>query len=207
MRSENEARLRKIERISGILRAICKVFFVPPVLVIALMLWALMTNWGGHFSNVGMTGVTVDDYTIPFYGLPIFGRLVLGTYIALRWGAMFLCVYHLHRLLGNYSRGEIFSGDSGRQIRQWGIACVLWGTAEFLWVFVPGLLLPHPVGVHTPGYATVYPGPVRAGLFFVNGMVVRFHGGELMLTGLIIVAISWFMAMAVEMREENELTV
>ncbi|MGD0796610.1 MAG: DUF2975 domain-containing protein [Acidobacteriaceae bacterium] len=202
MRPENEARLRKIKRISGILRTICNVFFVPPVLITALMLLALMTNWGGHYPDFGMLSIGVDDYTFLVHSLSIYGRLVLGTYFTLRWGAMFLCVYHLHRLLGNYSRGEIFSGDSGRQIQQWGVACVLWGTAKFLWVFVPGLLSLR--GVKTN--ATMISGPAPSG-FMVNGMVVQFHGGDLMVNGLIIIAISWFMAMAVEMREENELTV
>jgi hypothetical protein len=45
------------------------------------------------------------------------------------------------------------------------------------------------------------------GDFWINGAPISSHGGNLMMIGLIIVAISWFMEMAAEMREENELTV
>jgi hypothetical protein len=52
-----------------------------------------------------------------------------------------------------------------------------------LWAFVPRLVLAHsPDTIHA-------------------------EGGAQIVHGLIIVAISWFMEMAAEMREENELTV
>jgi hypothetical protein len=201
MRPENEVRLRKIRRISGILRAICKVFFVPPVVLTLLALSALVIDRG--------VGFGLDNYTFMVQALSIRSRFVVGAYFTLRWGAMFLCVYRLHRLLGNYSRGEIFSRDSGRQIRQWGIACVLWGAMKFLWVFVPGAVLPHPLPIAVKGHIAVMSREVKvqSGDMFVNGMPVQAHGGDLMLNGLIIIGISWFMEMAVEIREENDLTV
>jgi hypothetical protein len=211
MEPENEARLTKIRRISGILRAICKLFFVPPVVATAWMLWAMATDWGEHYQHFGLRSVGLDNYSFSIHNLSMGNRIVVGGYFTLRWAAMFLVVYYLHRLLGNYSRGEIFSGDSGRQIRRWGMACVLWGAMKFLWVFVPGAVLPHPVPIATNGHTNTYSRDVKVQpdtqVWWFNGMPVQMHGGDLMINGLIIVAISWFVAMAVEMREENELTV
>ncbi len=108
-------------------------------------------------------------------------RFVAVGLLAVLAGLLFKCGYHLYRLLVNYSRGEIFTTGSAEQIRQWGIACVLGGAVKFGCAFVPLAVLKE----HTePGQGL--------------GSVVN---------GLIIMAISWFMAMAAEMKEENELTV
>jgi hypothetical protein len=112
-------------------------------------------------------------------------RFIVGGLWAATGGIMFKVVYHLHQLLGNYSRAEIFTKESGWQIRQWGFACVLWGIIKFAWLWVPHIV---PAVHRVPGAAE------REGV----GMIVN---------GLIIVAISWFMEMAAEMREESELTV
>lgn len=209
MRPENETRLKNIKRISSVLRAICKAFFVPPVVIVIWIWVAMSTNWGDHFPGYGISTIWLDSYSFPVHDLSICSRFVLGMYFTLRWGAMFLVVYCLHRLLGNYSRGEIFSEDSGKQIRWWGYACVLWGAMKFLGAFVPGMVLPHPVPVAINGLTRRYGPDVKVpdGSWWINGMPVQMHGGDLMINGLIIVAISWFVAMAVEMREETELTV
>lgn len=87
-------------------------------------------------------------------------------------------------LLGNYSRGEIFTKGSAEQIRQWGLACALWGVARYAIQFLP----------RVPAIRDSFkPGEVQ--------------GLGLMVNGLIIVAISWFMEMAAEMREEQDLIV
>ncbi|MGP8258976.1 MAG: DUF2975 domain-containing protein [Acidobacteriaceae bacterium] len=182
MRPENEARLKKIQAISGLLRAVCTAFLVLPVFMELVMLSALVFGRGSFIPGQDT----------------IRSRFVFDTYFTLQWVGMFFCVYFLHRLLGNYSRGEIFSRDSAKQIQRWGLACVLWGAMQFVWVFVPGAVSPHPANGQIQNYV---PG--------VKAQIVDWqaHGGGLMVNGLIIVAISWFMEMAVEMREENELTV
>ena len=101
------------------------------------------------------------------------------------YGALFKCLYHLYRLLGNYSRGEIFTKGSAEQIRQWGLAWTLLGVVKFAIRFLPRV-------VSIPSNM-----PLSEGL----------DGLDEVVSGLIIVAISWFMEMAAEMREENELTV
>jgi hypothetical protein len=178
MRPENEAKLRKIERISGFLRGICKVvlsFYVGMVLV---MIWGMLGGpghdfMGGNYVNFHIHELTPRD------------RWVVGVMWAATGGIMFKAVFHIHHLLGNYSRGEIFTRESAWQIRQWGFACVLWGVIKFLWLGVPHIV---PAVHRVPGAAE----------FGALGAIVN---------GLILVAISWFTEMAVEMREENELTV
>jgi Protein of unknown function (DUF2975) len=178
MRPENQARLRKIERISGALRVICKLVLSFYVLVVLVMVWGMLGGkghdfMGGNYVNFHIHELTVRD------------RLIVGGLWAATGGVMFKAVYHLHQLLGNYSRGAIFTKESAWQIRQWGFACVLWGVIKFLWLGVPYVVS----AVHrVPGAA-------------------EFGGLGMVLNGLIIVAISWFMEMAAEMREENELTV
>lgn len=167
MRPENEARLRRIERISEVLRVVCKLFLV---LCGLLFLYAVL----------GLTGVGgIGDW----FGSGT-ARLVVAGLFAVIAGLAFKCGYHLDRLLGNYSRGEIFTKESAEQIRQWGIACALWGVAKFAIRFLP----------RVPAIRELFqPGEV--------------HGLGLIVNGLIIVAISWFMAMAAEMREEQDLIV
>jgi hypothetical protein len=180
MRPENEARLKKIQAISGLLRAVCTAFLVLPVFIELVML----------------------SYLFSVHGMPIRMRFVMGTNFTLQWAGMFFCVYYLHRLLGNYSRGEIFSRDSAMQIRRWGLVCVLWGATQFVQIYVPAAVWAHPAPISTPDHIQSYGSPVKDQLADWQR-----HGGGRMVNWLIIVAISWFMAMAAEMREENELTV
>jgi hypothetical protein len=163
MQPENEARLRRIQWVSRVLRVICKVILALYLLVLGIV--GLMFCMWGVPSDFGSGGDCI---------------VAVGLLVLLM-GLLFKCGYHLYRLLGNYSRGEIFTKGSAEQIRQWGIACALGGTVKFGCAFVPIAVL------------SEHKDPVQ-GL----GSVVN---------GLIIVAISWFMAVAVEMREDNELTV
>jgi hypothetical protein len=180
MRPENEARLKKIQAISGLLRVVCTVFLALVVLIELLML--------SHLFSV--------------HGMPIRMRFVMGINFTLQWAGMFFCVYYLHRLLGNYSRGEIFTRDSAMQIRRWGLVCVLWGALQFVQIYVPGAVLSHPAPSGTSDHLQSYGTAVRDQL-----VDWQRHGGGRMVNGLIIVAISWFMEMAAEMREEQELIV
>ena len=89
--------------------------------------------------------------------------------------------YHAYRLFGNYGRGEVFTAESARHIRQLGITVLLWFGTNILWASTATALEPAP-------------------------MSIQFQSDALV-TGPIIIVISWFMEMAAEMREENELTI
>jgi len=190
MRPENDKRLARIKRISGISRWICKVFLVFCVI------WFLMAMRALAFSRCQTSGVVHCAYWMGVNGVEfniseVYGvtelvtdsdRVVLGFILALNCGVLFNCGYQLHRLLGNYSRGDIFTKESAGQIRKCGLACVLLG------IFDLGLEL--------------------APRFIANAHYKEPGGGESQLCiGLVIVAISWIMEMAAEMHEEQDLVI
>jgi hypothetical protein len=164
MRPENEARLKKIRLVSRVLRVICSV--ILGLFLVVLSGFGLMFCIWGFPAEVYGSGGT---------------RIVVVGVLAVLMGLLFKCGYHLYRLLGNYSRGEIFTTGSAEQIRQWGIACVLLGAVKFGILFVP--------------------------LAFFKGYTSPGQGLDWVVNGLIIVGISWFMAAAAEMREEQDLIV
>jgi Protein of unknown function (DUF2975) len=178
VQSTNQARLRKIEWISGVLRVICKVVMTFYVFVVLLMLWGMLGGKGHDFMGSNYVSFHIHE-------LPVRDRLIVGGLWALTGAVMFKAVYHLHELLGNYSSGAIFTKESAWQIRQWGFAFILWGLVKFAWLVVPRFV---PAAHRVPD----------SGQFEAVGRIVD---------GLIIVGISWFMDMAAEIREENELTV
>ena len=172
MRSEFEAKLQKIKNVSIILRVICKV----------LLALITFTGLGAVVSVIfGVGGIDYNNVIFGTAGLPIGHRLFLGTVTALAFGVLFKCVFHLHQLFGNYSRGEIFTRESVGQLRQFGVACLLWGLVGFLWISSLAISS-HP--------AQTFQG----------------HADSLGI-GIVIIVIAWFMDMAVDLREENELTI
>jgi hypothetical protein len=172
MRPEIQAKLEKIKKVSVILRVICAV---------AMVLIALIGLSCVVCVAFGVGGVNYDNVLFQTAGLTLAHRLVLGAVTALTFGILFKCVYHLHRLFGNYFRGEIFTRESVGQLRQFGIACLLWGAMNFLWL----------VSLATSTH------PAKT-----------FHGhADSFVIGAVIILIAWFMDMAVDLREENELTI
>jgi hypothetical protein len=204
MGPEYDARLRKIKGVSGILQGACIGFFANPTYLVLQALWAVVTNQSS-LPGIDDYRFTLDEYMFSANNWYASSRVLIGAYLTLRCAAMLLCAYCLIRLLRNFSRGEIFTKDSVRRLRLWGIACVLWGTMKLLFLFIPGGLLIYPVLRGTEAMHRGIQG--HNGDFWINGAPISSHGGNLMMIGLIIVAISWFMEMAAEMREENELTV
>ena len=106
-------------------------------------------------------------------------------------------IFHLCRLFDCYARGEIFTAESVRQIRAIGISVFL-----FIWVWVyqviaravldvPGAVSDGSAsGLSVPGASFGTPDPIGA-----------------VLTGTMIVLISWIMDVGREMREDQDLTV
>jgi hypothetical protein len=167
---------------SGILQWICKAFLGFCVLGLLVMTWFLISSRypipeGGH----GIIWEGYNGVAFNVYDLTDRDRVMAGIFFALSWGVMFNCGYQLHRLLGNYSRGEVFTTVSAGLIRKCGMACVLWGVMNFGWRLVPLII------------TSTYKNPGE--------------GLSQVVIGLVIVVISWFMEMAAEMREEQELIV
>lgn len=172
MQSEIQAKLQKIRKVSIIFRAICKGLLA---LIILLGISCVVSV------SLGLGGVRYDNWIVQTGALTLGHRLALGVVTALTFGVLFKCFYHLHQLFGNYSHGEVFTGESVGQLRQFGIACLLWGVMNFLW----GLSLA----------LSMHPSKSFQG-----------HADSLVI-GTIIIVIAWFMDMAVDLREENELTI
>jgi len=172
MQTKIQAKLQKIKKVSSIFRVIC------------YGLLALITLVGiGSVVCVafGVGSINYDNMIFQTAELTLGLRLILGAVTAVTFGTLFKCVYHLRRLFGNYSRGEIFTRESVGQLRSFGIACLLWGVMSFLWLLSLAL--------------TAHP---------MKSFETHFDSFAI---GVIIVVIAWFMDMAVDLREENELTI
>lgn len=174
MRPENEARLRKIERISKVLQGFCRLFEVLVVIGFGLVVLALFTSRG---ASVGYF-----DRMLRPSQLSVGQRLVVLAMSAVVSGVMFRCVSQLRQLFENYSRGEVFTRGSVGVLRQLAIMCILWGVVKLAWV----------------GMWWAFT-PVRPNSLEANTDTVPI--------GMILFAVAWFMDMAVDLREENELTV
>jgi len=198
MKPETEKRLKKIKRISKILRVICKVLLA---LVMCGFLVAILAGQGtltfddSHAlqmhdllharASEGNLTSSDDPVHVPIRLAPLTvpARLLLAVSVTLMMAVNFKVLYHLHRLFSNYGRGDIFTTESVGQIRQLGITALLWAGATFLWCFTAIALTQS----HFPSF-------------------VQVHTDSLAI-GAVIIIISWFMEMAAEMREENELTI
>lgn len=172
MRPEIQAKVEKIKKVSIIFGGICK----------GLLALVTLIGIGSAVSvTFGVGGVNYDNLIFRTAELSLGHRLFLGAVTVLTWAILFKCFYHLNRLFGNYSRREIFTRESVGQLRQFGIACVLWGVMGFLWILSLAMSA-HP------------PKPFQG------------HADSIGI-GAIIIVIAWFMDIAVDLREENELTI
>jgi hypothetical protein len=162
----------KIKKVSSILRVICK----------GLLALFTLIGLGCVVCVASGTGsINYDSMNFSTAELTLGTRLMLGAVTALTFGVLLKCCYHLHQLFGNYSRGEIFTRESVGQLRNFGIASLLWGVMSFLWILSLAL--------------TAQPMKSFQAHFDAFGI------------GAIIIVIAWFMDMAVDLREENELTI
>jgi hypothetical protein len=174
MNTSHDPRFRKIERASLILRGVSTGLYVPVILIAAAATVSILAGWTAQITYGGQTFVPAD--------LALPSRIILAVVGVGTALVLLKALHHLRRLAGNYLRREIFTADSARQIRQFGISCMLWGLVKLGWVFLPLLVPAH----RLTGYsATIDP----------------------ILIGAAIVGISWFAEMAAELREESELTI
>lgn len=172
-----ETKLRRIERTSIVLRGVCRAILVAVGFATVVAVAAALTGRLTRFETFGES-VAIPD-------LPLRGRAIVAVVVLLTGAVAWKALAHLHRLLGNYSRREIFTADSARQIRSFGISCILWVVMKVAWAFVPALVLSNrPVSI------VLTSDPLAVGF-----------------VGAVIVVISWFAEMATALREENELTI
>jgi hypothetical protein len=174
MKPQNELNLQKIERTSRILRTLFTVLFIPVTVIAVAATVSILAGWTAHIKFDGQTFKPAE--------LVLPARLFLTAIVVAMAAVMAKGLFHLRQLMGNYSRREIFTLDSARQIRQFGITCVLLGLVKLAAAFLPLMLA-------LPTHRTVN----------VNADTV--------IIGVVIIGISWFAEMAAALREENDLTV
>jgi hypothetical protein len=174
MNSSSEAKLRQIERASFVLRALCTALYIPVAVVTLAATVSILAGWTAHISYHGQTFVPSE--------LALSSRLILAAVGLITAAVLIKALHHLRRLACNYMRREIFTADSARQIRQFGIACMLWGVVKLGWTLLP-LLIP------------------------AQRLTVYSTSLDPILIGAVIVGISWIAEMAAALREENDLTV
>jgi hypothetical protein len=174
MNALTETKLRKIERASALLRAACSGLFALVLIVAVVATIAVVAGRA--------TSVNYYSQSIAIAELGLRSRLVLAATGVGTLGVFLKALYHLRRLLGNYSRREIFTADSARQIRQFGVSCILWGLIKVIWAFLPLV-----VATNSP----------RSVGLTIDSIII----------GAVIVGISWFAEMAAALREENDLTI
>ncbi len=169
-----EIKLRRIERFSRILRFGSTLLLAFVILGSAFAAVAAAT---GH-----LTSITFSGGVIPISEVTSRGRVVLAIATIAVGLVIGKTLYHLRRLADNYTRREIFTTESARQIRQLGVSCLLWGVVKIAWEFLPKFVLPHP------------PATVN---FSIDALLI----------GAVVVAISWIAEIATTLREENDLTI
>lgn len=147
------------------------------VLVLLLVICVVGILVGGDSS------VTVFELSIPLHSLLFCQRIILSLIGALGIAVPLKGLYHLDRLFGGFSRGAIFTTQSASQIRQLGVTALLWAAVNLIWIAVAfafaGGHLPHAI----------------------------YYRGDSIAMGVIVIVVSWFMEMAAELQEENELTI
>ena len=168
-----QEKLGRIKKASNVARSICTVLLV---LTILLGLGCVVSvGFGVGAISYGSSRFSTADYAP---GL----RVGLGLVTALAMGALFKCFYHLQRLFGSYSRGEVFTRECVGQLRQFGVACLLWGLTSFVWI-------------------------VSLALSAHSAKTFYYGRADSIAIGIILITVAWFMDMAVDLQEENELTI
>lgn len=180
MGRDSEAKLNRIRKISWMLRLLSVLY----VLSCLRGLWLFATGpvfVHGPYWGIGTAWYTYNGVELKVYSLVTRERAITAFFAALYWGTAILCGVQLFRLLGLYARGEVFTRRSAGQVRKWGLACVAFGLVKLGYAFLPR--------------------------FVANSRLAHGADAGVVTYGLIFVAISWFMDMAAEICEENELTV
>ena len=172
-----EARLEKVKRMSRSVRRACY-WLMGLVLLMAtvgvLGRLALPCDPNGVLAPCG----ELSSQALTFLFVALIGSVALAL----------TGLYRLARLFGNYSRGEIFTRGSVREIRLLSYVAVAYVVFQFV-LFVAMLSL-------NAGGANEWPSELRFDLPLGPALVAT-----------LLTLLAWVMDVGAELREENELTV
>jgi len=182
MSTTTARKLDKIRRYSISLGRLARFLFVVTLLGAAVSLMFLLLQpgkWVGPMNVMGIqfTGIAVDGTV----------RAVAVLTVLLSTGVLANFFFHAIKLFGLYSAGEYFTAESVHHIRQIGITLLL---VPAIWLI--GALAAWIFGRDLP------PG---AGMALVSAPI-----GQLV-SGIIVIFVSWLMDLARELREEQDLVV
>lgn len=188
MRAETEKKLARIRKVGKVFSGVWQALIVPALLLLVLAVIRIVTAHGVSVSGFSMTIssepiATAFGVAIPLASLVAVKRVILGIIVGLALAVEIKALIHLHRLFESYSRGNVFTIEAAHEIRQLGIAAILWIVPNILWVAACFFLARQ---------------QMPASIHLELGAVAL---------GLIVIFVSWFMDAAAELREENELTV
>jgi hypothetical protein len=174
-----DARLDKVKRTSRSARRVCHLLMALVALAALVGIAATLTTPETLTCDLG--GVRQPCRDLPPGAVALTTVALVGG-LTLVWAAL----YRLARLFGNYSRGEIFTRGSVREIRWLGYVAVAYAVFQ-LAVFVAAL--------------TVFAGAESA-----TNLRFDLPIGPVVVASFLLL-LSWVMDVGAEMREENELTV
>jgi hypothetical protein len=181
METRVEARLAKVKRLSRSARRVCFLLMALVTLMTAVM--------------VATTLAIPETLTCDVNGLrrqcsALSPQALTLTLVALIGGVglVLTALHRLARLFQNYSRGEIFTRSSVREIRLLGYVAVAYAVFQVL-LFVGTLAL-----------------SARGMLDWPTDLRVDFPIAPFVVASFILL-LSWVMDVGAELREENELTV
>jgi hypothetical protein len=181
MNPHTEARLEKVKRMSRSARRVCFLLMVLTALAALAMTAGRLSAPELFTCEIG--GVRQACSELPAEGVTFAVVGVIGS-LALVWVAL----YRLSRLFQNYSRGEIFTRGSAREIRVLGYLAAAY--AIFQVTMVVAMLALAANG------GSDWPRELRLD-FSLGPFVIAFF----------ILLVSWVMDVGAEMREDNEFTV
>ena len=175
-------KLERIRRYSISLRRLARFLFVVTLLGAAVSLMFILfrpDRWFGPMDVIGIrfAGIAADGTVRAFAALTV----VLSAAVVAKF---FL---HAIKLFGLYSQGEYFTAQSVAQIRQLGIALML---VPAVWLVGPLAMLI--LGSEASGDASV--------------SLLSAPTSQLV-SGFIVIFVSWLMDLARELREEQDLVV
>ena len=135
MNSQSENELRRIERISALLRGACTVLLCLVGLIAAVAAVAVVAG--------RVSGIDIGGQTIAVAELTATGRILVAAVGLATAAVIVMALLHLRRLLDNYSRREVFTVGSATQLRRFGVSCILWAALKVVWAFLPLAVLAH----------------------------------------------------------------
>lgn len=180
MNPHTQARLEKVKRMSRSARRVC-------FLLMVFVALATLAVTAGTLAVPERLTCDIGGARVACSELP--PEAVTLTVVAAIGGVALVLVglYRLSRLFENYSRGEIFTHGSVREIRLLGYLTAAYAVFQVV-MFVAGLALASSTGD--------WPTELRFD-FSLGPFVIAFF----------ILLFSWVMDVGAELREENELTV